>query len=93
MKEFIISSLKSSNAGLQCILSFFFFLTGEAEAHNSDSICTTVVEQQSEESFTGGLARENRKNKLKIPDMLKKRNPKTHPKVDIPGTSNIYFFH
>lgn len=83
MKEFII-------AGLQCIL--FFFLTGEAEAHNSDSICTTVVEQQSEESFTGGLARENRKNKLKIPDMLKKRNPKAHQKVDIPGTSNIYIF-
>ncbi|TSK58100.1 Tumor necrosis factor alpha-induced protein 2 [Bagarius yarrelli] len=58
---------------------------GEAETHDSDSLCTTMVEQQPEESN----AQKKWKNKFKIPGILKLTDAKHRKKGDTPDTPDI----
>ncbi|MCI4389394.1 hypothetical protein PGIGA_G00097460 [Pangasianodon gigas] len=73
----------------------YCIFTGEAEAHNSDTVCTTMTREQSEESISGVPAQEKCKNKLKILGILKKTNTKNHQKTDMdtPDTPVILDFN
>lgn len=63
------------------------------EAHNEDSVCTTMDEQQSEKSFSGGPAQEKPRNKLKLPKMLQKNKNKNPQKTDTVDTPEILDFN
>lgn len=65
----------------------------EEEAQNSDSICSPVVEEQSEVSSSKGPGQGKNKPKIpRIPKIFKKKIAKNNPKADLPDTPGITTF-
>lgn len=70
-----------------------YIFTDEAEAQNSDSVCSPVVEEKSEVSASKSSGQGKSKHKMNIPKILKKtiaKNLKKADTPDTPGTTNFF---